>query len=66
MRDEDEFTRLSQLGDILGLTQMDVYSVHTGLAEQAYRQQVQAVSHLPILSQPDPCVCHVSYLLSCF
>lgn len=24
-RDESEFARLSQLGDVLGLTQMDVY-----------------------------------------
>ena len=26
-RDEGEFARLSQLGDVLGLTQMDVYQV---------------------------------------
>ena len=40
-RDESEFARLSQLGDILGLTQMDVVQVHQGLAEQAYKAQVQ-------------------------
>jgi len=40
-RDESEFARLSQLGDVLGLTQMDVYQVHQGLAEQAYKSQVQ-------------------------
>ncbi|KAL4420333.1 hypothetical protein ABPG77_010238 [Micractinium sp. CCAP 211/92] len=42
-RDEGEFARLSQLGDVLGLTQMDVYQVHTGMAEQAFKQQVQSV-----------------------
>ncbi|PSC73353.1 chloroplastic isoform X2 [Micractinium conductrix] len=42
-RDEGEFARLSQLGDILGLTQMDVYQVHTGMAEQAFKQNVQSV-----------------------
>lgn len=40
-RDETEFARLSQLGDVLGLTQMDVYQVHQGLAEQAFKSQVQ-------------------------
>ena len=47
-RDETEFVRLAQLGDILGLTQLDVASVHTGLAEQAFRQQVQSVSAPPL------------------
>ncbi|KAL4434488.1 hypothetical protein ABPG75_000929 [Micractinium tetrahymenae] len=42
-RDESEFARLSQLGDVLGLTQMDVYQVHTGMAEQAFKQNVQSV-----------------------
>ncbi|KAK9831616.1 hypothetical protein WJX74_002584 [Apatococcus lobatus] len=42
-RDQSEFARLSQLGDILGLTPLDVSSVHTDMAEQAYRQQVQSV-----------------------
>lgn len=40
-RDESEFARLSQLGDVLGLSQMDVYGVHQGLAEQAFKSQVQ-------------------------
>lgn len=42
-RDESEFARLSQLGDVLGLTQMDVYQVHQDLAEQAFKSQVQGV-----------------------
>lgn len=33
-RDESEFIRLAQLGDILGLTPADVSGVHKGLAEQ--------------------------------
>ena len=72
-RDESEFARLSQLGDVLGLSQvrhacarkpcrcaplaqrltlraaslarspqMDVYTVHQGLAEQAFKNQVRA------------------------
>ena len=43
-RDESEFARLSNLGDVLGLTPMDINAVHTGLAEQAFRHQVQMVS----------------------
>lgn len=39
-RDESEFARLSQLGEILGLTQFDVANVHKELAETAYRNQV--------------------------
>ena len=39
-RNESEFARLSQLGDILGLSQVDVNSVHQGLAEQAFKEQV--------------------------
>lgn len=42
-RDDVEFGRLSQLGDILGLTPVNVMKVHTDLAEQAFRQQVKAV-----------------------
>lgn len=42
-RDEGEFARLAQLGDVLGLTQMDVYQVHQGLAEQAFKSQVQSM-----------------------
>ena len=40
-RDEKEFGRLSQLGDILGLTQFDVMKVHQDLAEQAFKGQVE-------------------------
>ena len=40
-RDSSEFARLSQLGDILGLSPLEINSVHSGLAEQAYRSQVQ-------------------------
>ena len=39
-RDESEFARLSQLGEILGLTQFDVANVHKELAETAFRNQV--------------------------
>ena len=40
-RDEAEFGRLSQLGDILGLNQLDVMKVHQDLAEQAFKGQVE-------------------------
>ena len=43
-RDESEFARLSQLGDVLGLTMFDVKSVHDALTEQAFRQQVPALA----------------------
>ena len=39
-RDQSEFARLSELGDILGLSQFEVAHVHSELAETAYRQQV--------------------------
>ena len=42
-RDSSEFARLSQLGDVLGLNPMEVNSVHSGLAEQSFRHQVQTV-----------------------
>lgn len=42
-RDTSDFARLAQLGDILGLTQFDVASVHQGMAEQSYRHQVQTI-----------------------
>ncbi|KAL4522238.1 hypothetical protein Ndes2437B_g07974 [Nannochloris sp. 'desiccata'] len=42
-RDEGEFARLAQLGDVLGLSQMDVYGVHQSLAEQAFKSQVQNI-----------------------
>ena len=43
-RDSSEFARLSQLGDLLGLSPLEISGVHSGLAEQAYRAQVQQVS----------------------
>ncbi|KAL6774241.1 hypothetical protein ACKKBG_A24285 [Auxenochlorella protothecoides x Auxenochlorella symbiontica] len=42
-RDESEFARLAQLGDVLGLTQVEVATVHSDLAEQAFKSQVQQV-----------------------
>ena len=39
-RDESEFARLSQLGEVLGLSQFDVAHVHKELAETAFRNQV--------------------------
>lgn len=45
-RDESEFARLSQLGEILGLTQFDVANVHKELAETAYRNQVHLLAVL--------------------
>jgi len=50
-RDQSEFQRLSQLGDVLGLSQVDVMEVHQGLAEQAFRNQVQQVLADGILSK---------------
>jgi hypothetical protein len=35
-----EMNRLQQLGDILGMSQLEVNAVHTDLAEQAYKSQV--------------------------
>jgi hypothetical protein len=40
-RDQSEFVRLSQLGDVLGLNPMEVSEVHRGLAEQAFRSNAQ-------------------------
>lgn len=40
-RDQTEFLRLSQLGDVLGLTPVDVQDVHKGLAEKAFQNNVQ-------------------------
>lgn len=45
-RDESEFARLSQLGEVLGLTQFDVANVHKELAETAYRNQVHLLAVL--------------------
>lgn len=43
-RDESEFVRLAQLGDILGLTPADVSGVHKGLAEQASVKAARALA----------------------
>lgn len=40
-RDTSDFVRLGQLGDILGLTPLEVSSVHQDLAEQAFKVQAQ-------------------------
>merc|ERR1712070_668245 len=40
-RDETEFARLIQLGDVLGLTELDTMQIHQNLAEQAFRNQAQ-------------------------
>jgi hypothetical protein len=43
-RDEQEFARLSQLGDVLGLSPMDVYQVHSVMAEDAYKAQCESLA----------------------
>jgi len=40
-RDQSEFKRLSQLGDILGLDMMQVGQVHKDLADKAFRAQAE-------------------------
>merc|ERR1711904_70506 len=40
-RDESEFARLIQLGDVLGLTEVDTMQIHQSLAEQAFKNQAQ-------------------------
>jgi hypothetical protein len=50
-RDESEFIRLAQLGDILGLTPADVSGVHKGLAEQAFRTNAQNILSEGVLSK---------------
>jgi len=40
---QTEMVRLQQLGDLLGMTQVEVAAVHNDLAEQAYRSQAQDV-----------------------
>lgn len=58
-RDSSEFARLSQLGDILGLSPIEISSVHSQLAEQAYRSQVQQVRCIHPPGPPEtllPCV----------
>lgn len=40
-RDDTEFVRLGQLGQILGMNPKEVAEVHKGLAEQAFSQQAK-------------------------
>lgn len=42
-KDTNEFLRLGQLGNLLGLSSKEVADVHKGLAEQAFRQQAQVI-----------------------
>lgn len=41
-RDEADFARLSQLGDLLGLDRMQAAEIHKDLAEQAFKAQASA------------------------
>ena len=40
-RDQSEFVRLQQLGEVLGLTVFDVADVHRGLSEQVFKENVK-------------------------
>lgn len=40
-RDDTEFVRLGQLGQILGMSSKEIADVHKGLAEQAFSQQAR-------------------------
>ncbi|KAG0587880.1 hypothetical protein KC19_2G198400 [Ceratodon purpureus] len=42
-RDDTEFVRLGQLGQILGMNPKEVADVHKGLAEQAFSQQAKVI-----------------------
>eukprot|EP00898_Chlorokybus_atmophyticus_P004586 jgi/Chlat1/5128/Chrsp33S08967 len=42
-RDQMEFVRLSQLGDILGLNPVEIQQIHSGLAEQAFEANVKQI-----------------------
>uniref|UniRef100_A0A2N9J8N2 Protein TIC110, chloroplastic n=1 Tax=Fagus sylvatica TaxID=28930 RepID=A0A2N9J8N2_FAGSY len=42
-KDDSEFTLLSQLGGILGLSSKEIVDVHRSLAEQAFRQQAEVI-----------------------
>lgn len=57
-KDTSDFVRLSQLGDILGLTPMQAASVHQSLAEQAFTNQAQVSvvdKHCEVLYSIDLC-----------
>lgn len=49
-RDQSEFARLAQLGDLLDLNQMDLYGVHTDMAEEAFKGQAEAAAPGGVLS----------------
>jgi len=40
-RDQKDFARLAQLGELLGLSQMEMASVQSGFAEQAFKAQAE-------------------------
>eukprot|EP00897_Mesotaenium_endlicherianum_P003286 jgi/Mesen1/2986/ME000176S02024 len=42
-RDDSEFVRLGQLGDLLGMAPMEQAGVHQGLAEEAFKSQAQTL-----------------------
>ena len=42
-RDQSEFLRLQQLGDILGLNPMEIAGIHSNLSERAFREQAKGV-----------------------
>jgi len=42
-RDDTEFVRLGQLGQILGMSSKEIADVHKGLAEQAFSQQAKVI-----------------------
>ena len=46
-QDDVDFSKMGQLSDVLGLNQMEVGQVHTGLGEMAFSEQVKQVSIEP-------------------
>jgi hypothetical protein len=42
-RDQMEFMRLAQLGDILGLSPFEIQKIHASLAEQAFERNVEQI-----------------------
>jgi hypothetical protein len=58
-RDDTEFVRLGQLGQILGMTPKEVADVHKGLAEQAFSQQAKVSLLNPLILCL--CVCITLY-----
>ena len=68
-RDEGEFARLSQLGDILGLTQMDVYQVRSSSSSSSSssgdgsrgRQAAAAAAGAACLASPSWLACPATF-----